>query len=94
MDVVNSKLMFLWSPGALTVDAIRDARTYIAGVLLGLVVVFIVRYIRSPWRKLPPGPRGFPIIGNALQLMDTNWLLSSDCKERFGVYTIIHSGLR
>jgi hypothetical protein len=52
--------------------------------LLGLIVIFIVHYSRSPWRKLPPGPRGLPIIGNALQVMDMNWLISKDCKERFG----------
>jgi len=93
MDVVASKLMFLWSLRAPAANAIREARTSIAGILLGLVVVFVVRYVQSPWRKVPPGPRGLPIIGNALQLMNMNWLFSMDCKDRFGVYAIICSGL-
>jgi hypothetical protein len=58
--------------------------TLITFILLALLVIFIVSYARSPWRKLPRGPRRLPIIGNALQLLDMNWLTSKDCKDRFG----------
>ena len=72
------------------IDKIWDSRTVTAGtLLLGLLTIFVVRYIRSPWRKLPPSPRRLPILGNSLQLMDKKWLFSRDCKERFGESMII-----
>ncbi|KAI0062932.1 hypothetical protein BV25DRAFT_486075 [Artomyces pyxidatus] len=38
--------------------------TLYTGLATALVLVLVTRYIRSPWRKVPPGPRGLPIVGN------------------------------
>jgi hypothetical protein len=66
------------------VRPILEDTTLMTGILLALFLVFVVSYVRSPWRKLPSGPRRLPVIGNALQLSDINWLLSKDCKDSFG----------
>ena len=92
VDEVTSGFMLSRELKALTVKTVGEAtRPFITGALLGLVVIFSVYYSKSPWRKLPPRPRGLPIIGNALQAMDKSWLVSKDCKERFGEYPLPHS---
>ena len=66
-------------------DVTLENTALMPGVFLALfiMIVFVVSYRRSPWRKLPSGPRRLPIIGNTLQLLDKTWLRSEDCKERF-----------
>jgi hypothetical protein len=91
-DALPSKPMHLQPMSAPTIKAIVETKTLMACIALGLLVIFTVGYSRSPWRKLPPGgPWRLPILGNALQLRDKTWLLSKDCKERFGELTPLHA---
>lgn len=54
------------------------------GIIVTLVLILAVYYVRSPWRRVPPGPKGLPVLGNALQLKDKGWMFGKDCKQKFG----------
>ena len=63
------------------------ATTHTGMVVLDFAVILVARYVRSPWRHVPPGPWGFPIIGNAAKLQDKTWLFSQHCKEKYRVFS-------
>ncbi|KAI0048181.1 cytochrome P450 [Auriscalpium vulgare] len=66
------------------VSRVQDNQTLVIGIAVALSVLFTVRYLQSPWRKLPPGPRGLPILGNALDLRKKPWIKFMEWKEKYG----------
>jgi hypothetical protein len=61
-----------------------STRSWIA-VLFAFSAILLINYARSPWRKLPPGPTGIPLLGNVLQLLvESPWLKLTKWKDTYG----------
>ena len=65
---------------------VKGHRILLIGVILGLIVFYVARYLSSPFRKLPPGPRGYPIIGNLLEMKTGQWLKFAEWHEKYGQF--------
>jgi hypothetical protein len=79
LEALKSSLPQLWL-------RVQDHKFFSIGAILGLVVLYTARYFASPYRKVPPGPRGYPIIGNLLELKPGQWLKFSEWQKKYGQF--------
>jgi hypothetical protein len=73
----------MWDTRALTFLPASIFNFSTVSLLICLVIAFGI--IRKPKAKLPPGPRGLPLFGNAFQFNPGKlWYLCDQYKKRYG----------
>jgi hypothetical protein len=65
---------------------VQDHGVFSIGAILGLIVLYTARYFASPYRKLPQGPRGYPIIGNIIEIRAGQCFTFSKWQKKYGQF--------
>jgi hypothetical protein len=74
------------SSAATLTTALHEHGALVATAAALALAYVIVRYRSSPWRKLPPGPPGLPVLGHLLHLRDKQWITFMKWRETYGTY--------